>query len=155
MLRLIQVPYDSGGRNRRMGQGPIRFVERGALERVNEIAGSVEPVAIEFKEDFPIEISTTFGLLRAIAHQVGVASNQGRFPLTLAGNCHSTVGALGGIESNKYGLVWFDAHGDFNTPETTTTGFMDGMPVAMAVGHCWKALTSSITVYERLRVGCD
>ena len=42
------------------------------------------------------------------------------------------------------GIVWFDAHGEFNTPETTTTGFIDGMGLAMAVGHCWKEMARGV-----------
>ena len=41
-------------------------------------------------------------------------------------------------------MVWFDAHGEFNTPETTTTGFIDGMGLAIAVGRCWKAMAKSV-----------
>jgi len=42
------------------------------------------------------------------------------------------------------GVVWFDAHGEFNTPETTQSGFLDGMPLAMATGRCWKAILKTI-----------
>jgi arginase len=36
-------------------------------------------------------------------------------------------------------VLWLDAHADFNTPETSPSGFLDGMAVAIAVGHCWRA----------------
>ncbi|MGI8721069.1 MAG: arginase family protein [Geodermatophilaceae bacterium] len=42
------------------------------------------------------------------------------------------------------GVVWFDAHGDLNTPETTTSGFLDGMPLAALTGHWWTGLAASI-----------
>jgi arginase len=42
------------------------------------------------------------------------------------------------------GVVWFDAHGDFNTPETTTSGFLDGMALATLCGRCWTRLTGTI-----------
>jgi len=42
------------------------------------------------------------------------------------------------------GIVWLDAHGDFNTPETTVTGFLDGMGLAMATGRCWQSLVRAI-----------
>lgn len=41
-------------------------------------------------------------------------------------------------------MLWLDAHGDFNTPETTLTGFLDGMGLAMAAGKCWKPLLETI-----------
>jgi arginase len=40
--------------------------------------------------------------------------------------------------------VWFDAHADFNTPETTTTGFTDGMGLAVVVGHCWNEMARDV-----------
>lgn len=42
------------------------------------------------------------------------------------------------------GLVWVDAHGDANTPETTQTGFFDGVPLAVALGWCWTGLASAV-----------
>jgi arginase len=69
----------------------------------------------------------------------------GEFPLVLSGNCNTAaIGALAGIGSEGPGVVWFDAHGEFNTPETTTTGFVDGMGLAIAVGHCWKQMTRGV-----------
>ena len=41
-------------------------------------------------------------------------------------------------------VLWFDAHGDFNTPETTTSGFLDGMALAAVTGRCWTGLTRAI-----------
>ena len=45
-------------------------------------------------------------------------------------------------------MIWFDAHGEFNTPETTLSGFLDGMPLAMATGRCWKSLLKTIPGFE-------
>ena len=66
------------------------------------------------------------------------------FPLVLAGNCNACLGTIGGIGSKNTGVIWFDAHGEFNTPETTLSGFLDGMPLAMATGRCWQALLKTI-----------
>jgi len=149
-VRLIQVSYDSGLRNKRMGQGPGRLIEMGAMKALKRTAGSVEDVMVQYQGEFASEIGTTFALLQAIAKQVQQASYAGQFPLTLAGNCNSTVGVLSGIGSKRVGLIWFDGHGDFNIPETTISGFLDGMGLAMAVGHCWKAMTNSIPGFQPL-----
>lgn len=88
--------------------------------------------------------------MRGVAREVQAAANEGAFPLVVAGNCNTTVGALGGLSATHpdIGLVWFDAHGEFNTPETTTTGFLDGMGLAIATGRCWKPLAASIAGFE-------
>jgi len=60
----------------------------------------------------------------------------------LEANCNSVIGVLGGLQSSgpdgsrrRVGLVFIDAHGDFNTPETTLSGMLGGMPVAVSAGH--------------------
>ena len=76
---------------------------------------------------------------RAVA---GVAADT-TFVLGLLGNCNSSLGMLAGLQQNNVGgqqpvvgLIWVDAHGDFNTPETTLSGWLGGMPVAIAAGQC-------------------
>ena len=59
-VRLIQVPYDSGLREQRMGRGPARFVEHGAVERLAEVAGSVETWVVEHGDGYPMEMALTF-----------------------------------------------------------------------------------------------
>jgi arginase len=49
------------------------------------------------------------------------------------------------------GVVWFDAHGEFNTPETTLSGFLDGMPLAIATGRCWKAVARTIPEFATVK----
>jgi len=51
---------------------------------------------------------------------------------------------LGGVETEGLGIVWLDAHGDLHTPETTTSGMLDGMALATATGRCWSALAASV-----------
>ncbi len=58
-------------------------------------------------------------------------------PVVYAGDCVSAIGVLAGLQRRSISptLVWFDAHGDFNTWETTPSGFLGGMPLAMIVGR--------------------
>jgi arginase len=67
----------------------------------------------------------------------------GAFPIGLLNNCTSLMGMLGGLQRSgpdwkplKIGLIWIDAHADYNTPETTLSGMLGGMPVAIATGDC-------------------
>lgn len=59
----------------------------------------------------------------------------------LAGNCNATVGAVSGTgDQSALGVVWLDAHADFHTPETTESGFLDGMGLATLSSQCWHTL---------------
>jgi arginase len=142
-IHLIGVPYDSGAKNARMGRGPGHLVDRGLPERIQRLGVPVQCSWIELKETFPTEIATTFAVNRLIAERVR-ATGPNSFPLVLSGNCNSCVGVVGGLAEANLGVVWFDGHGDFNTPETTVSGFLDGMGLAMTTGRCWRGLTHRI-----------
>ncbi len=76
-------------------------------------------------------------LYRPLAALVGGAVKEGKRPVSIAGDCCTSIGVLAGLEQAgvRPTLLWFDAHGDFNTWETTPSGFLGGMPLAMAVGR--------------------
>jgi arginase len=83
------------------------------------------------------------GLANAqLARLVFQAIRNQAFPLVLESNCYAALGVLAGLQSSvtqtsaHLGMVWIDAHGDCNTPETTMSGMLSGMPVAMATGMC-------------------
>ena len=69
-----------------------------------------------------------FELNRRLAERVRKASSQKDFPLVLSGNCNSALGTLAGLNQPDLGMIWFDAHGDFNTPETTESTFFAASP---------------------------
>jgi arginase len=143
-IQIIQVPYDSGHQGLRTGNGPDHFLAHG-LDRILQDQGHrVTVERVETTAALPTEIGTGFELNRRLAHRIRSAEGGDRFPLVLAGNCNSCVGTIAGIDPERLGIVWFDAHGDFNTPETTVTGFLDGMGLAMATGRCWRALLKTI-----------
>jgi arginase len=54
------------------------------------------------------------------------------------------VGVIAATNTKRRGVIWFDTHGEFNTPETTASGFLDGMGLAIATGRCWTTLAASI-----------
>ena len=144
-VHIIQVPYDSGHRSIRMGSGPEHFVQHGIADALRDEGHDVDVQCVEASSEFRAEIRTAFELLRALAERVRVAYNNGAFPLVLSGNCNGSLGTLAGIGSNdQTGIIWFDGHGDFNTPETTESGFLDGMGLATAAGLCWKKMAASI-----------
>jgi arginase len=68
----------------------------------------------------------------------------------LSGNCNASLGTLAGLQNPKLGVLWFDAHGEFHTPDTSRSGFLDGMGLAVATGHCWRRMAESIPGFMRI-----
>ena len=143
-VQIIQVPYDSGYRDVRTGRGPGHFLQHGLDQILRDRGHQVHAGRIESKASLTTEVGTAFELNRLLAAQVGSAIRNKRFPVVLAGNCNSCLGTLAGIGEKRAGIIWFDAHGDFNTPESTLSGFVDGMGLAMATGRCWQPLLATI-----------
>ncbi len=73
---------------------------------------------------------------KIIADFVSETVYENERPVSIAGDCCTAIGALAGLQRAGIdpNLIWFDAHGDFNTWETTPSGFLGGMPLAMIVG---------------------
>lgn len=102
---------------------------------------------------FRTEVATTFELHAALAHRVAATAAQGRIPLVLSGNCGAALGTVAGLAlagAADVGVVWLDAHGEFNTPDTTTSGFLDGMGLATMTGHAWRALAAAVPGFRVL-----
>jgi arginase len=144
---LIHCPYDSGRRDWRCGRGPARILQQGAVARIEAAGAGVRLVEIEPRVSYDSENALGFDVQRRIAEATANAREAGRLPLVLAGNCNAAVGGASGIGGSRRGVVWFDAHGDFCTPETTDTGFLDGMGLAMMVGRCWPRALSRMPGY--------
>ena len=143
-VRVIVVPYDSGHRGLRMGAGPEHLVDGGLGEALRTAGRSPSFATVRPEGDPPTEVATAFEVDGLISEQVRGALDDGQFPLVLSGNCNASVGTISGAGPEGLGIVWFDAHPDFNTPETTTTGFTDGMGLAVAVGHCWRKMAEGV-----------
>jgi arginase len=142
-IRIIAVPYDSGHQDRRMGAGPQHLLDNGLAESLRPGGRGVSITTVRHEREPPAEVATAFELQGLVSRQVRAAIDERQLPLVLSGNCNTAaVGALAGSED--LGIVWFDAHGEFNTPETTTSGFIDGMGLSMAVGHCWKEMAQGV-----------
>jgi arginase len=144
-IQLLLVPYDSGNRGARMGAGPEKLLEAGLERTLRQSGHSVHTKVAELSPDsWHAEIQTSFELMRMLASAVRQARDAGRFPIVLAGNCNTAVGTLAGLGADSTGVAWFDAHGDFNTPETTRSGFLDGTAVAIITGRCWTQLAVTV-----------
>ena len=141
---IIAVPYDSGHSRLRMGAGPEHLLDNGLGEALRSEGRRTRVTTARQEKEPTAEVATAFELHGLVSGQVRRDLDDGEVPLVLSGNCNTAVGTLSGADPEGLGVVWFDAHGDFNTPETTTTGFIDGMGLAIAVGHCWKAMARGV-----------
>jgi len=113
------------------------------LARLRSRGHAVSTERLERHITFTHEIDAVADLNRHLAARVREAIEHGAAPVVLAGDCTACLGTLAGVPA-PVGIVWLDAHGDFNTPDTTVTGFLGGMPLAAAVGRCWTEMCASI-----------
>jgi arginase len=138
-----ELDLGSGRRGVDMGPSAIRYAELG--ERIaalgisaadwGNVATSLREI-VEMRSErarFLGEIKQTCEL---IARRVAQATGAGYVPLVLGGDHSVALGTVGGMASSRGAgaALWFDAHGDLNTPETTPSGNVHGMPLAAALG---------------------
>ncbi len=136
---MIAVPFHLGRRDVEVGRGPSKILQSlhrscPIVERANSATGEIDAV-----------VDVNRQLARAVESHRSA-------PLVLAGNCNSCVGTLSGLSPKEaakkadavLGVVWFDAHGDFNTPDTTVSGALEGMSLAIATGNCHDDLRQRI-----------
>ncbi|HYR12401.1 MAG TPA: arginase family protein, partial [Longimicrobium sp.] len=143
--RLIAVPYDSGIRGWRMGGGPDRLLSVGLEDALRAAGHTVSTEHVELPAGTTAtEIAATFALAAQLADRVRAARADGALPIVLAGNCASAIGTLSGLDEAAPAILWLDAHADLNTPETSRSGFLDGMALAIATGRCWTSLAASV-----------
>lgn len=122
----------------------IRIIDEGRALCEALAAGSVSHSEADFPEGRRVaDRVTNLGTLGgAIATEVAAGARAGKRVVALGSNCTTLPGILGGLQevhgtASRIGLVWFDAHGDFNTPRTTLSGMLGGMPVAVSAGLCY------------------
>ncbi len=148
-VRIIGVPMDLGASRRGVDMGPSAMRVAGLQSGVKQLGHQVEDVgnvAVKQPEEqhfgdkhakYLKEIAETCKGLTGIVEQ---AYADGCFPLVLGGDHSLAVGSIGGVASNfhkqgrRVGLLWLDAHGDMNTPESSPSGNIHGMPLAALIG---------------------
>ena len=150
-IALVKMPF-SGERNVPEFSGGPDYLEQGGLLPMLEGLGArlKTTPTVKLTEEEEKDYGTWHRLGLANRHLGDfVAGNEraGFLNVGLEANCNSVLGVLGGLQRSgptkrplKVGLVYIDAHGDFNTPETTLSGMLGGMPVAISAGLCLRNL---------------
>ena len=134
---VLLVPYMAGDDRHGASRGPERLLSAGIAGRFAD-PSRVRTERVEREGPFGDTGSASLAVNRRLAASVRAAMDAGEFPFVLAGSCDAALGVLAGIGTAGTGAIWLDAHGDFNTPESTLSGFFPGMTLAIATGHCYR-----------------
>ncbi|GGI18226.1 arginase [Gottfriedia solisilvae] len=152
-ISIIGVPLDLGQTRRGVDMGPsaIRYAQ--LHERIENLSYSVEDLGdilvdrTLVKEDHTEHnlknLKSVKDTCEKLAVEVDEVIKSNRMPLVLGGDHSIAIGTLAGVSKhyNNLGLIWFDAHGDLNTAETSPSGNIHGMSLAVSLGHGHDLLT--------------
>jgi arginase len=148
-VKIIGVPMDLGANRRGVDMGPSALRIAGLQARLTQLGYTVEDVG-----NIPVNIPETLRIIdprakylaevaevnRILADRVEHVVAEGAIPLVLGGDQSISIGTIAGVAAyyrqrgEKIGVIWFDAHADMNTPETTPSGNIHGMPFAVSLG---------------------
>jgi arginase len=157
-ISIIGVPMDFGQQLRGVDMGPAAVRYTGLISRLRSLGHEVEDTG-----DIRIPIrDCTIGMdkksqcldqdryvkeITQICESIYAAGKavvkRGRFPLFIGGDHSIAVGTVASVTDDEpTGLIWMDAHGDFNTPETSPSGNVHGMPLAALIGEGYDSLVN-------------
>ncbi|MBF0228920.1 MAG: arginase [Desulfamplus sp.] len=156
-IKIIGVPMDFGQLHRGVDMGPAALRYTGLVSELRKLgyivedSGDVRVPVRDRGEETESKVKTdknSANYLEAITnvctqvYDVGKqAVQEGSFPLFLGGDHSIAIGTIGGVShDNQIGVIWIDAHGDFNTYETSPSGNVHGMPLAALTGDGSQAL---------------
>lgn len=155
-VRVMGVPLDLGAGRRGVDMGPSALRIARLNTRIRDLDFDLSDVG-----DVPVTIQETHdagdhnarylnqivAVCQALSDQVSLTMNEGFFPLVLGGDHSVAIGTIAGASryyhnrGERLGVIWVDAHSDMNTPDTTPSGNIHGMPLAVSLGCGISALT--------------
>jgi arginase len=141
---LIDVPFAMGDDRHDASEGGRRLIDGGGRELFARRAIACRDLRVARRAPFADTASACLAVNRELAAAVAAATAAGELPIVLAGSCDAAAGVLAGLTRERCGVVWIDAHADFNTPDSTITGFFPGMALAIVTGHCYAAWWAQI-----------
>lgn len=149
-VELVQVELNLGANRAGAEQGAAalsealrrRLANRGfddvarRIERIAEVRAPALDEAVALPDEEALHVTAIARVSREVADLVGAALQGGSAVLALGGDHSMSIGTLAGASRlGRLGVIWVDAHGDINTPATSPSGRVHGMPVAVALGY--------------------
>jgi arginase len=155
-VTIIGVLMDLGADRRGVDMGPSAIRVAGLNERLAGLgyevtdAGNIvvrNPEMMQITDRKLKYLPEIAAACQTLARQVEAALEEGAIPIILGGDHSIAIGSVSGLAAyyhqheHRVGVIWFDAHGDMNTPETSPSGNIHGMPFAAILGHGAPELT--------------
>jgi arginase len=151
-ISIIGVPMDLGQTRRGVDMGPSAIRYAGVVERLENLHFNVEDFGdIQIgRPEKAVNAETNLKNLKAVAEAseklasaVDEVLQNSSFPLVLGGDHSIAIGTLAGVSKHyqNLGVIWYDAHGDLNTADTSPSGNIHGMPLAVSMGLGHSTLT--------------
>lgn len=156
-IRIMGVPLDLGAGRRGTDMGPSALRLAGLTEKLVELGYTVKdyrdivtknPEILRVGDPKLKYLSEIVRGVSELSSHVEKTLADGEFPVVLGGDHSIAIGTLAGVSSHfrkknqKVGVIWVDAHGDMNTPDTSPSGNIHGMPLAVSLGMGHPKLTS-------------
>ena len=167
-VRIIGVPMDLGQSRRGVDMGPSALRGAGLQARIKQIGVNVEDIGnLEVKQPEEMQVGEKRAkylqeiaeTCRDLATTVEKSLGEGFLPLVLGGDHSIAAGVAAGVASHyrkdkkEIGYLWLDAHGDMNTPESSPSGNVHGMPLASIMGYGPSELVGSHGLQAESRAG--
>lgn len=163
-IAVIGVPMDLGQTRRGVDMGPSAIRYAGIIERLQKLGYIVHDLGnihvprskngtVENKEQKLRNLNEVAQVNEELAKKVDEQVTLGRFPLVLGGDHSIAIGTIAGVSRHykNLGVIWYDAHGDINTEETTPSGNIHGMPLAVSLGLGHERLTNILNQKPKIK----
>ncbi len=149
-IRIIGVPMDLGASRRGVDMGPSALRVAGLQSRLRQLGHHVEDIGnvsvkqaeeMHYGDKKAKYLSEILETCAGLAEMVQKSLDDGLLPIVLGGDHSIAIGSIGGVSAHfrkaqkRIGYIWLDAHGDMNTPDSSPSGNVHGMPLAAVMGY--------------------
>ncbi|MBY7141843.1 arginase [Virgibacillus sp. NKC19-3] len=162
-MSVIGVPMDLGQSRRGVDMGPSALRYAGAIEKLQELKNDIHDLgditiarpdtAKAMEESNLKNLKQVIQANEELASTVDKEIEKNRFPVIFGGDHSIAIGSLAGIAKHyeNLGVIWYDAHGDLNSSETSPSGNIHGMPLAASLGIGHEKLTNILGYTPKIK----